>query len=84
MIPALFWTAPARKNYWDVTICYFLTNELSHPKRIQGAFVSEEEMKRVIDHLKGDEPPVYDESIVSRNNNSGGSGTINMFWRIRQ
>lgn len=57
----------------------FLTNELSHPKRIQGAFVSEEEMKRVIDHLKGDEPPVYDESIVSRNNNSGGSGTINMF-----
>jgi len=57
----------------------FLTNELSHPKRIQGAFVSEEEMKRVIDHLKGDTPPVYDESIVSRNNNSGGSGTINMF-----
>ncbi|MEK7131731.1 MAG: DNA translocase FtsK, partial [Patescibacteria group bacterium] len=57
----------------------FLTNELSHPKRIQGAFVSEEEMKRVIDHLKGDEPPVYDESIVSRNNNSIGNGTINMF-----
>ncbi len=57
----------------------FLTNELSHPKRIQGAFVSEEEMKRVIDHLKGDTPPVYDESIVSRNNNSGGSGTVNMF-----
>ncbi len=57
----------------------FLTNELSHPKRIQGAFVSEEEMKRVIDHLKGDTPPVYDESIVSRNNNAGGNGTINMF-----
>lgn len=57
----------------------FLTNELSHPKRIQGAFVSEEEMKRVIDHLKGDTLPVYDESIVSRNNNSGGNGTMNMF-----
>ncbi len=56
----------------------FLTAELSKPKRIQGAFVSEEEMKRVIDHLKGDEPPVYDESIVSRNNN-GGNGTVNMF-----
>ena len=57
----------------------FLTAEMSQPKRIQGAFVSEEEMKRVIDHLKGDEPPVYDESIVSKNNNSGGNGTINMF-----
>ena len=56
----------------------YLTAELSKPKRLQGAFVSEEEMKRVIDHLKGDEPPVYDESVVSRNNNSG-SGTINMF-----
>ena len=57
----------------------FLTNELSHPKRIQGAFVSEEEMKRVINHLKGDEPPVYDESIISRNNNANGNGTLNMF-----
>lgn len=57
----------------------FLTAEMSQPKRIQGAFVSEEEMKRVIDHLKGDEPPVYDESIVSKNNNSTGGGTINMF-----
>ena len=57
----------------------FLTAEMSQPKRIQGAFVSEEEMKRVIDHLKGDTPPVYDESIVSRNNNSGGNGTVNMF-----
>ena len=57
----------------------FLTAEMSQPKRIQGAFVSEEEMKRVIDHLKGDTPPVYDESIVSRNNNSSGNGTINMF-----
>lgn len=57
----------------------FLTAELSKPKRLQGAFVSEEEMKRVIDHLKGDEPPVYDESIVSRNNNTGSGGTINMF-----
>ena len=56
----------------------YLTAELSKPKRLQGAFVSEEEMQRVINHLKGDEPPVYDESIISRNNNAI-SGTINMF-----
>lgn len=57
----------------------FLTADLSQPKRLQGAFVSEEEMKRVVDKLKGDEPPVYDESIVSRNGNTGSGGTINMF-----
>ncbi len=55
----------------------FLTAELSKPKRIQGAYVSEEEMKRVIDYLKGDEPPVYDDSIVSKGGQSG--GTANMF-----
>lgn len=56
----------------------FLTAELSKPKRLQGAFVSEEEMKRVINNLKGDEPPVYDESITSRGGGSS-SGTVNMF-----
>lgn len=56
----------------------FLTAELSKPKRLQGAFISEEELKRVINYLKGDEPPVYDESIVSKNNSAIG-GTVNMF-----
>ncbi len=57
----------------------FLTAELSKPKRLQGAFVSEEEMKRVIDNLKGDEPPVYDESITSKNSGSSSGGTASMF-----
>jgi len=55
----------------------YLTAELSKPKRLQGAFVSEEEMKEVIHYLKGDEPPQYDDAVVSR---GGGSlGTVNMF-----
>jgi S-DNA-T family DNA segregation ATPase FtsK/SpoIIIE len=54
-----------------------LTSDMSKPKRIQGAFVSEEEMKRVIKHLKGDEPPAYDESIITKN--TGSIGTLNMF-----
>jgi S-DNA-T family DNA segregation ATPase FtsK/SpoIIIE len=54
----------------------FLTADLSKPKRIQGAFVSEEEMKRVVDYIKGDEPPTYDETIVSKINSGG---TLNMF-----
>ncbi|MSU75177.1 MAG: DNA translocase FtsK [Candidatus Magasanikbacteria bacterium] len=55
----------------------FLTAELSKPKRLQGAYISEEEMKNVVEYLKGDEPPSYDESIVSKSNER--SGTINMF-----
>lgn len=55
----------------------FLTADLAKPKRVQGAYVSEEEMKRVVEHLKGDEPPTYDETIV--NKNAGQGGTASMF-----
>jgi S-DNA-T family DNA segregation ATPase FtsK/SpoIIIE len=55
----------------------FLTAELSKPKRIQGAFVSEEEMKRVVDFIKDGEPPEYDESIVSKN--TSGNSAVNFF-----
>lgn len=55
----------------------FLTADLSKPKRLQGAYVSEEEMKEVVNYLKGDEPPEYDESIVSKG--GGMTGTVNMF-----
>lgn len=56
----------------------YLTADLSKPKRLQGAFVSEEEMKEVVNFLRGDEPPQYDDSIVSKNG-SNASGTVNMF-----
>lgn len=55
----------------------YLTADLSKPKRIQDSYVSEEEMKRVVDYVKGDEPPMYDETIISKNNSS--SGTMNIF-----
>lgn len=54
----------------------FLTAELGKPVRIQGAFVSEDELKNVVEHLKGDEEPTYDESIVEKPTNGG---TLNMF-----
>ncbi|PLX26400.1 cell division protein FtsK [Candidatus Parcubacteria bacterium] len=53
----------------------YQTAELSKPVRIQGAFISEEELKSVVDYLKGDEEPEYDESIVETQK----SGTANMF-----
>ena len=56
----------------------FLNAELSKPKRIQGAFVSEEELKGVVEYLNdGNATPEYDESIVEKT--SGAGGTTNMF-----
>lgn len=40
--------------------------ELSKPRRLQGAYVSEEEISRVVDFLKGEEPPSYDMSVVEK------------------
>lgn len=49
----------------------FQTAELSKPVRVQGAYISEEEMKKVVDYLKSGETPVYDDSIVEKPNSSG-------------
>ncbi len=53
----------------------YLTAELGKPVRIQGAFISEEEMKDVVEYLRGDEEPEYDESIISQQK----GGTMNLF-----
>jgi len=53
----------------------FQTAELGKPVRIQGAFISEDEMKGVVEYLRGDEEPEYDESIISQQK----GGTMNMF-----
>jgi len=52
-----------------------LTADMSKPKRVQGAFISEEEINHVVEHLKGDEPPSYDDAITAK----AESGTLNMF-----
>ncbi len=49
----------------------FQTAELSKPVRVQGAYISEEEMKKVVEYLKSGETPVYDESIVEKPNANG-------------
>ena len=53
----------------------FLTADLSKPKRIQGAFISENEANGVANYLKGDEEPEYDESVVGKSV----GGTVSMF-----
>lgn len=54
----------------------YLSAELSKPVRIQGAFLTEHELKGVVNYLKGDEPPQYDESILEKQT---GTGTMNIF-----
>jgi len=54
----------------------FLTAELSKPLRIQGAFVSEEEMKRVVSFVKTDTVPQYDESIIAKSGSLGGTSSM--------
>ena len=44
----------------------FSNASLPKPKRIQGAYVSEDEMKKVIDFFKTDDAPSYDDSITDR------------------
>ncbi len=53
----------------------FSTAEVSVPKRIQGAFVSETEIHRVVDYIKQKyEPADYDASVVER-----GDGTATVW-----
>src|SRR6056297_3758404 len=42
----------------------YVSANLSKPKRIQAAFVSDEEIKKIVNHLKGELPPDYNEEIT--------------------
>ena len=44
-----------------------------HLQRVHGALVTEKEIKRVVDHLKAQGSPVYDESILSAPDDEGGA-----------
>ncbi len=47
----------------------------AHLQRVHGCFVSEHEIKKVVDHLKAQGKPVYDESILKpREEEGGGEG----------
>jgi len=55
----------------------YTTAELSKPKRLQGAFVSDNEVKRVVDFLKqSGEEPEYDQTVIEKQTKFNGDGTI--------
>lgn len=51
----------------------FLAGDTSKPRRIQGGFVSEQEVKRVVDFLRETDAPEYDEGIFETKIEDGGS-----------
>ena len=56
----------------------YVTPQMSKPKRIQGAFVTEKEVTKVTDHLRGQRQPEYDEEIVAQPVQLNGKGGIVM------
>ncbi|OGY41538.1 MAG: hypothetical protein A2Y82_00270 [Candidatus Buchananbacteria bacterium RBG_13_36_9] len=51
--------------------------ELSKPKRLQGAFVSEAEVNRIVNYLKqSGEKPDYDQTVVSKQTKLNGDGEV--------
>ncbi|MBC7459259.1 DNA translocase FtsK 4TM domain-containing protein [Candidatus Saccharibacteria bacterium] len=55
-----------------------LTPSMSKPKRIQGAWVTDEEVVKISDHLRAQSPPQYNEDVVSMPVTLNGKGGVVM------
>lgn len=54
----------------------FTTASMNKPKRIQGAWVTDEEVSKVTDHLRLQSPPQYDDEVVSQQVQLNGRGGV--------
>ena len=55
----------------------YTTADLSKPKRLQGCLVTDEEIRKVVDHVKGTGgPPNYINEVTERAKNGPGSSTV--------
>lgn len=55
-----------------------LTPQMNKPKRIQGAWVTDDEVNKITDHLRMQRPPQYDDEIVAQPVQLNGKGGIVM------
>ena len=55
-----------------------LTTAMSKPKRIQGAWVTDEEVIKITDHLRAQSPPQYNDEVVSQPVILNGKGGVVM------
>jgi S-DNA-T family DNA segregation ATPase FtsK/SpoIIIE len=51
-----------------------LTADMPKPKRVQGAFISDDETLKVTDFIRSQRPPQYDDEIISQPVNLSGRG----------
>ncbi len=54
------------------------TPSMSKPKRVQGSFVSDDEVVKITDHLRLQRPPEYDPEIISQSVQINGKGGVVM------
>lgn len=57
----------------------FATADMSKPKRVQGAFITDEETAAVMDFLRMQRPPQYDDEVVSQPVQIGKGGVVSDF-----
>lgn len=53
-----------------------LTSDMPKPKRVQGAFISDQETLKVTDFIKMQRPPQYDDEIISQPVQLNGKGGV--------
>jgi S-DNA-T family DNA segregation ATPase FtsK/SpoIIIE len=53
-----------------------LTSDMPKPKRVQGAFISDEETAKVTDFIRMQRPPEYDDSVISQPVQLNGKGGV--------
>ena len=53
-----------------------LTSDMPKPKRIQGAFISDQETGKVTDFIRMQRPPQYDDEIISQPVQLGSKGSV--------
>lgn len=53
-----------------------LTSDMPKPKRVQAAFISDEETVKVVDFIKDQRPPQYDDEVVSQPVQLNGKGGV--------
>lgn len=54
----------------------FATSDMPKPKRVQGAFITDEETNAVMDFLRMQRPPQYDDEVVSQPVQIGKGGVV--------
>lgn len=54
----------------------FLTSDMPKPRRVQAAFISDEETVKVVDFIKEQRPPEYDDEVVSQPVQLNGKGGV--------